>query len=1128
MAEEKGEHLHRPEGPTPGEIIGVEERGERRKWGDKLVRKIRSGLIKKGLPAKELEPVLSRFNTASTQETKDPTWLERRKEELEGLIGSGKLAGVELTGAQSLLKEVKKRESRLERERVKEELEIPPKKGRVEYKKIETPEWVKKHLIKELKTIPQSGRKPKRDAEVLVQMARNEIVKIEAANQPFREADYNRLAGHKDEIHQFLRSTAKTEDKERILWLRYELEARERLQRYWQAAWYGPEGIGKMIKWAKEHSREMLEEHYAALFSIPEVVNGLCLKGYHSEMELSGFQRVGYHLRRLGGTCMFKDAVEPGFRKLVPLKDLPGFELYDIPENLRTYLVEKVGEGTSFEFSLYRTMHALPWARSFHRREEWERLLELKTDLEGRPILDKDGKPTIINHGEWGYTYDMWHDPGKVKFYRWNWDRIGEDNRERLSKEVELDGKKVVLANMSGRELNNLPDEQKEIVDKAIEKKLKELCKTHDDALNLETIEWTKIFSSYEYFSRRVTEMPDDYLTNWLVNANYMERTQENFLGGGGYLTLAVDKESPSFATLKEALYGKGEAGGSFEHLSLPDRDLEESYWFQELSDIYFPAIKLFRARKKLETSKLVNDLLLEGLDMAYSKELVFKACGIVDKDGIPVKNWATISRNRLTPSERARLILHHLPERAILGTYLAEFGIGWEEFVAYAGWKIRDGEILSLEDALDERERTLKKEELTETEKNDVRKKFESIKGPTLTSERRKEIRNIIEEKFSILQKKHLDKIIDRAIDFYLGWLLRSENVEENLQIFMEETGIRDEELIRGLRGNRARRWGPQFDLWVRERAFWLLKRRAMLYAVGSGKRRPILGESGEPGLDRIAVMMMGHGERDPGGADRLPPLYLHFDVNRYLYSRLAHWSAGYWAQASRERNIDWNRWKLWRLVFNPEKLDKILTTLYSMEYISMEEREGFAQVLGCDPHDQVPSFTRERKGFLIPDIEGKLTPEVTAKETMEGILNIAAATAPPIATGLKALPIVPNSWKEFKAMFRNSVTAATLTYMLTPPTLAGLAATGFFGLASWIASNDFGDENRVLSPLGLLTTRGGHIGPFWFGREQKRQPETLMHGNTPAWDDIIDERVVTEWMDKANQLLGDQPVGE
>jgi hypothetical protein len=1044
--------------------------------------------------------------------------------------------------------------------------------------------------------------------EELIKDCRHFMNVKETQTRAYTDTDNASFDRRRTEIWSFLEDADKNnEDRARALWLLHELEARVNLHNYWWTGYYGPDGIGKTFENAKKHSRMVLIDDFAALVTIPEVARAMSQPAaFVPETQLYGLARLGYRFRRLNMTSMFVDAVverdkdvfvsHPGVRERIKLK------------------IFGPAIGKSFEFAPFRVYHSLDWAVSLHPPEEWYRFIEPLFDAQGNYIGYKD-------HTEFGYKYDQWHDPGKARWYLLNRERIGENNWQMLTEgvpsherdEFEKKVKRAIeilnQANIQGIErLSRKDREFLESIEKIIGDNLVRLCKDKEQFLNLEEIKWAEIFGNRLYYAGNHGDLADDILTNLYVNCRYMESTQsalfdpeKGYLGHTGFETL-------------------GTLATKFEHLpSLEHRAEEVDYWFQELSDLLYANFE--KATGANRGAKLGGEILLSlnlGMDRQFYRKLVFEACGIEGKD------WTNIHTVRLTPSEKIRLALQHLPNPSVWekGIFHPERGllkkydtISFKELVAVAGWRIRNGKIESFEDALLALKNTLGGEP-TKAEEDQLKQEFaEEIKdvlsqrrGEARWEDRRKLIEDIFtyEPMLKIVDKRNLDRLIDTAVDWYLDLAIRNRKLDElkeeiGLEIRGREwrkmkmylpglvkragklTGyLQDWPLVgepfAGLitwatlgRIRFGKRWGPENDLWTREKLFWLIKRKTMNYAVGEGKGRPILRQldwqklkkqgvfaAADPfevppdqmGAERIANLLMGAGELIPGSIHRLSPMYLYYDRTRLLWHQLAAWSVGFWEQAAQELDLDWDKLKMWRAVMNPEKHLKIIDMIRGHGWISEKEKEGWTITLGCEEDTQVWGFTKERDEFLIPNLEREITPgsiQEGAEKLLSGLAGVAGPGAP-IVSLLRTFIPIPRTPKEAVAIARTSIPLGLVALRFIPPYLAPqpftLIMTGPAFLAGALIGahlgKDRGDDLKgILAILfGPLSLKGSRRWiplpkrlrrfewgfPIWNGRDGKRQIRSITTWATPVWDDLVNPELIVNNFKETRDLLGDQ----
>lgn len=337
--EEKGTHLHHPEGPTPGEIIGVEEKGKRRfatlkefrkslegagaevrKKANKLREQLRIALAEddKRKAIKTLEGV----DELVDEEPKLERWSELMEQEATGKAPPGesyleqkerrKAPPPEERPADRKPEDIRRISDEIDQEKDKEGVLFDPRTEKMKYIEGRYFLWVEE---------------PRRTIEEVEEQYLTYLAGI-GARQPtpgqgIAGREWEEIARYTAEVDAIIRTTEDNEVKEKAQYLKQFAQAYYHELEYYHRFYYGEtEGIGKEVYRPKEGSRLLLIDQLGPLWAHPEVAKLLKKeKGYKSDAELIaeekhpyGFGRLAHHLARYGLYPMRGDAYEEGVR----------------------------------------------------------------------------------------------------------------------------------------------------------------------------------------------------------------------------------------------------------------------------------------------------------------------------------------------------------------------------------------------------------------------------------------------------------------------------------------------------------------------------------------------------------------------------------------------------------------------------------------------------------------------------------------------------------------------------------------------------------------------------------------------------------------------------------------------
>ena len=434
-----------------------------------------------------------------------------------------------------------------------------------------------------------------------------------------------------------------------------------------------------------------------------------------------------------------------------------------------------------------------------------------------------------------------------------------------------------------------------------------------------------------------------------------------------------------------------------------------------------------------------INRSLREGALKEFYDEHVFRPCRIAT-------DWTEV-KYALDSSETARLVLHHLSERAIWeGGILQDIDVSFASLVAFAGLRVRslrdDGSVdLGIHEDVDE--------------------PVEAIPP----SERSALERLLSSTQWRITEKRDLDNLVGGVIDRYLT--------------HRYATTVRH------------RAWGPIIDLWAREKEFYQILHR-QVYALGPPgiKGQQIAGPFQwtrmpfGPGKDQLGVLLNGTVELNLGKVSgRLGPLYLYYDTNRYMYSLLASGSAGYEVERAKQAHGNefeeyWESFEFYRNVLDPEQHARLLEALGTPGegVLTREEVGSWQRLLGCRP-DQVTSFRLNCDNLMVS--RGHEVPPTSA-------LAIAVLAMNGIVGSLAACLLTAVVLAVMRAPVRTWHLWLTALLGLLFGLYMGDAETPYASGLSHVWSHYLGMGGRRVrsrSPESLLNKEGRDRRPTWHG---------------------------------------------
>lgn len=587
--EEKGTHLHHPEGPIPGEIIGVKGKGERQFATSKEFRESLKGVgaevrrkaknlrkqLRLALEAKDREKVVKVLERADRLVDKEPEleyWVELMEGEATGKAPLGEAYLERKERGKALLPEERPADRKPEEiRRIPDEIgQEKDKEGVLLDPRTEKMKWIEGRYFLWVE-------EPKLTIKEVEEQYLRYLAGIGAREptpgQGIAGREWEEVARYTAEVDAIIRTTEDNEVKEKAQWLKRFAQAYYHELEYYHRFWYGEvEGIGKGVYRPKEGSRLILINQWVPLLTHPEYGKDVEKHfkeqtGYKREDELIdevndpyGLKRLGHHLRRYSLAPMFRDAYEEGIRIRRAEPSAP-----DKPDE---YKPTAPGYGKSYEYSLYGVYYTTAWAKENNPRA-YETLL-IK-DAEGNVIMDL---------GKLGATYDMFSSPVRRRLYLLNWEHIGKRNQIRLTagrewlwlgkearddflpeerseklrdllwkdkagiltKEEREGMEKLVGTTFSEAEIKILQQIlQKQIKGEQItleEKgKMKEFMDVilrnllnRDLGIDPNDLDLIRIFENPQSSHERV--MPNDILTNILVEVRRMEQTKDDLTSG--------------------------------------------------------------------------------------------------------------------------------------------------------------------------------------------------------------------------------------------------------------------------------------------------------------------------------------------------------------------------------------------------------------------------------------------------------------------------------------------------------------------------------------------------------------------------------------------------------------------